>query len=108
MQVPLCATSKLPSEITIFGIRHHGPGSARSLLRALNDVKPDCVLIEGPPDAEDVIAFAAKADMRPPAAILVHAVESPQDAVYYPFAEFSQERQAMPWARARSARGAVL
>lgn len=36
--------------------------------------------------------------MKPPVAILVHAVETPQDAVYYPFAEFSPEWQAMRWA----------
>ena len=32
---------------TVFGIRHHGPGSARSLQRALQALQPDTVLIEG-------------------------------------------------------------
>src|SRR5678815_5856550 len=79
----------------IFGIRHHGPGSARSLLRALDELKPDCLLIEGPPDADEIIPYAARAEMRPPVAILVHDAERPADAVYYPFAEFSPEWQAM-------------
>lgn len=84
--------------IHIFGVRHHGPGSARSLLRALAQVKPECILIEGPPDADDVIAHAVKREMQPPVAILVHDVEAPANAVYYPFAEFSPEWQAIRWA----------
>ena len=44
----------------IFGIRHHGPGSARSLVRALNDLMPDIILIEGPPDANEVIHLLAQ------------------------------------------------
>ena len=39
----------------LFGIRHHGPGSARSLRLALEALKPDIVLIEGPPDAQEVL-----------------------------------------------------
>ena len=36
-------------DVHLFGIRHHGPGCARSLLRALDELRPDCILIEGPP-----------------------------------------------------------
>ena len=36
--------------------------------------------------------------MKPPVAILVHDADHPIDAVYYPFAEFSPEWQAMRWA----------
>jgi Family of unknown function (DUF5682) len=90
----------VPTQITILGIRHHGPGSARSLLRALDQLNPQCVLIEGPPDADDMISYAARAEMRPPVALLVHAVDTPTDAVYYPLAEFSPEWQGMKWALA--------
>lgn len=41
--------------IHLFGIRHHGPGSARSLCEALEALRPDAILIEGPPDAESVL-----------------------------------------------------
>ena len=37
--------------VQIFGIRHHGPGCARSLRGALKALKPDIVMVEGPPDA---------------------------------------------------------
>jgi hypothetical protein len=82
----------------IFGIRHHGPGSARSLLAALDATKPDCVLIEGPPDADEVIALAAHKEMSPPVAVLIYAVDEPSRAVYYPFAAFSPEWNAVRWA----------
>ena len=36
--------------ITVFGIRHHGPGCARALRTALERLEPDLVLVEGPPD----------------------------------------------------------
>src|SRR5262245_17819717 len=85
-------------KVTIFGVRHHGPGSARSLLHALEELRPQCVLIEGPPDADEVIPYAGRKEMTPPVAILVHDEERPSDAVYYPFAEFSPEWQAMRWA----------
>ena len=45
---------------TIFGIRHHGPGSTKSLLRALQNLEPDCLLIEGVKDAEALLQHVAK------------------------------------------------
>jgi hypothetical protein len=88
----------MPAELYILGIRHHGPGSARMVSRALQMIKPDAVLIEGPPDAEGVLPLAADAHMVPPVAILVYDSEVPSDASYYPFAEFSPEWQAIRWA----------
>jgi hypothetical protein len=89
----------MPGSIHVFGIRHHGPGSARVLVRALDTLNPSIVLIEGPPEAaSDVIAFASDPQMTPPVALLVYDVETPTRAVYYPFAVFSPEWQAMRWA----------
>ncbi|HYE32153.1 MAG TPA: DUF5682 family protein [Methylomirabilota bacterium] len=79
----------------IFGIRHHGPGSARSLVHALADLQPDCILIEGPPDADDLLELAADAAMKPPVALLIYDPERPQRASFYPFADFSPEWQAI-------------
>lgn len=93
----------MPGTLNILGIRHHGPGSARMVLRALEQIKPDAVLIEGPPDAAEVVTFAARADMRPPVAILVYNPDEPSDASYYPFAEFSPEWQAIRWGLAHKA-----
>ncbi len=86
------------SSIHILGIRHHGPGSARSIRDALEALKPDCILVEGPPDADEIIPLVVHAEIRPPVAILVYDPEHPQQAVYYPFAVFSPEWQAMHYA----------
>jgi hypothetical protein len=80
--------------VHLFGIRHHGPGSARSLQQALNALKPDALLIEGPPDAESLLPWVLHADLRPPVALLIYVPDDPNRGVYYPFAEFSPEWQA--------------
>lgn len=77
--------------VHIFGIRHHGPGSARSLREALASLQPDCVLVEGPPDADHLLRWAADADMQPPVALLVYTSDEPRMAGYYPLAEYSPE-----------------
>ncbi|MBY0298670.1 MAG: hypothetical protein K2X71_21965 [Methylobacterium sp.] len=82
-------------EIRIFGIRHHGPGSARSLRAALDAWRPDCLLIEGPPDAEALIPLAGHAAMAPPVALLVYRPDRPRDCAFFPFAAFSPEWVAM-------------
>lgn len=84
-----------------FGIRHHGPGCARSLLRAFDALEPDCVLVEGPPDAQDVLAALLSEHMQPPVALLSYCPDEPQRAVYHPFAVFSPEWQALRWALLR-------
>jgi len=81
--------------VHVFGIRHHGPGSARSLEAALDALEPDAILVEGPPDANDAIPLCTHAEMRPPVALLVHAPADSKRAVFYPFAEFSPEWVAL-------------
>lgn len=82
----------------IFGIRHHGPGSARSLLRALEDLQPDAILVEGPPEAEAALPMLTHEGMTPPVALLLYVPDAPHRAVYYPFAVFSPEWQALQYA----------
>jgi len=89
------------SSIHIFGVRHHGPGCARSLRAALEKLEPDIVLVEGPPDAQSVLPLLQHKDMRPPVALLIYAPENPKQAVYYPFSTFSPEWQALHYALLR-------
>lgn len=84
--------------VQILGIRHHGPGSARSVLSALEANPPDCILVEGPPEADGIIEFVRHQDMKPPVALLVYSQDNPRQAVYYPFAAFSPEWQALRYA----------
>ena len=88
--------------VRLFGIRHHGPGCARSLLRALEAMQPDCLLIEGPPDGESVLPFVLESGMCPPVALLVYAPDDSRRAVFYPFAEFSPEWRALRYGLGQS------
>lgn len=88
----------MDKRVHLFGIRHHGPGSAASLLHALNTLDPAVVLIEGPPEANNLIHFANYKGMTPPLALLIYDAENPAQSVFYPFAAYSPEWQAMRWA----------
>jgi hypothetical protein len=81
--------------VRVLGIRHHGPGSARAVSRALEQLQPDCVLIEGPAELTDVVALASSDDLQPPVAGFVYLDDSPRFAVFDPFAIFSPEWIAM-------------
>ncbi|MGW3630641.1 DUF5682 family protein [Streptomyces sp. NPDC005122] len=82
----------------LLGVRHHGPGSARAVRAALDAATPRTVLIEGPPEADTLIPLAADPDMRPPVALLAHAVDEPGRSAFWPLAEFSPEWVAIRWA----------
>jgi hypothetical protein len=84
--------------IELYGIRHHGPGSARSLRAALAGLEPDVVLIEGPPEADGLMTLAGDPEMRPPVALLAYVPGEPQKAGFWPFAVFSPEWQAIRYA----------
>ena len=97
------------AEVRVFGIRHHGPGSARAVLRALAEFEPDIVLIEGPSDADQLAALAASDDARPAggAARLCHR-RTRDGSAFWPFAEFSPEWQALRWAIAARRRARAV
>ena len=84
--------------VHILGIRHHGPGSAALLRKALDALNPVCVLVEGPPEGDELIQYVADPDLKPPVAMLLHAADEASLASFMPFAEFSPEWQAMDWA----------
>ncbi|MEU9009907.1 DUF5682 family protein [Streptomyces sp. NPDC048479] len=85
----------------LLGVRHHGPGSARAVRAALEAASPAAVLIEGPPEGDALLALAADEQMRPPVALLAHAVDDPGRAAFWPLAEFSPEWVALRWALGR-------
>ncbi|MCU0449255.1 MAG: DUF5682 family protein [Bernardetiaceae bacterium] len=79
----------------ILGIRHHGPGSARRVKEYLETAAPDLILVEGPPDFTELIPHVAAPGMEPPVALLAYHPDEPARALFYPFATFSPEWQAM-------------
>ena len=84
--------------VHVLGIRHHGPGSARSVAAALAELQPDLVLIEGAPELDALLPLAGHDDLVPPVAGLVYAVDAPRRAAFYPLAVFSPEWVALRWA----------
>jgi hypothetical protein len=90
----------VPDRLHILGIRHHGPGSALSMERALESIRPEVVLVEGPPEADEILSFAASPAMRPPLALLAYTADDPSLSIFYPFAEYSPEWRAILWALA--------
>lgn len=83
--------------INIYGIRHHGPGSSRRLVRALATFQPDIILVEGPPDAQDQMGWVQHIAMEPPVALLVYNPDFLQQATFYPFVSYSPEWQALKY-----------
>ncbi|OCX54350.1 hypothetical protein BEL04_08825 [Mucilaginibacter sp. PPCGB 2223] len=88
--------------IHILGIRHHGPGSARNVKAFLESVGPDIVLVEGPPEADAMLQWVGHAGLKPPVALLCYQPDDPQRSVFYPFADFSPEWQAILYAREKN------
>ncbi len=82
----------------VLGIRHHGPGSAKSLQKAIRAIEPDCILVEMPADAATALQFMKGNQLTPPVALLLYDPKELQDASYYPFARFSPEWQACRYA----------
>ncbi|WP_434339848.1 DUF5682 family protein [Motilimonas cestriensis] len=87
------------SDIHYFGIRHHGPGSSKRLLAALDQLQPTRLLIEGPADCGQLLPLLAHQQMKPPVALLSYVVEQAESSIFYPFAEYSPEYQACLWAQ---------
>ncbi len=83
--------------LAVYGIRHHGPGSARAVREAIDRHRPDVVLIEGPPEADGLVQWVGPG-LVPPVAVLSYDVARPSHAAFWPFAVFSPEWQALSWA----------
>lgn len=92
----------MPAAVTYLGIRHHGPGSARRVLEALDELKPVEVLVEGPSDLSGQLPLLADPAMVPPIAQLAYPKDTPNQAFFWPFASFSPEYQAIRWALAHN------
>ena len=102
----------------LLGIRHHGPGSAKAVLQALEANLPDCLLVEIPADADGLLQFMTKtqpeisagkneetpppATLTPPIAMLIYDPKDLNKASYLPFASFSPEWIAVQFALERN------
>ncbi|MFN7326412.1 MAG: DUF5682 family protein [Chitinophagales bacterium] len=84
--------------IHVLGIRHHGVGSARQVVRQLAALQPDLILVEGPPEFDPLLKWVKPGQLEPPVAILGYNEKQPKESTFYPFAAFSPEWQAIQYA----------
>ena len=84
--------------VHLLGIRHHGPGSARSVVHALDELQPDLVLVESPVEAGAAFRWVGHPGLVPPVALLGYVVDAPGRAAFAPLGSFSPEWQAVSWA----------
>lgn len=80
----------------VLGARHHGPGSARSVGAELERIRPELVLVEGPPEADALVALVG--DLAPPVSLLAYVPDQPSRAAFWPLAAFSPEWVALRYA----------
>lgn len=84
-------------ELHILGIRHHGVGSAKHVRARLDELQPDLILVEGPPEMDVILPFVFDPAFQLPVAALCYDEEAPQFASFYPFSVFSPEWQAIQY-----------
>ena len=95
------------SGLLFFPVRHHSPVCSYQLVRTIEAFQPDCILVEGPENANDLIPILTSGDTTLPAAIYYfykdkkkYVSEEAQDFhCYYPFVESSPEMTALREAR---------
>lgn len=86
------------SGVNFFGIRHLSPAGGFYLEQYLNEIRPECVLIEAPCDFEDITDDIVRQETKPPFAVLAYTKNAPVRTILYPFAEYSPEYRAILWA----------
>lgn len=82
----------------LYGVRHLSPAGAWNLLRLLEEVQPDLVLVEGPSDLNHMMEPICQQETVPPIAVMAYSETVPIETILYPFAEYSPEYQAILWA----------
>ena len=88
--------------VKVFGIRHHGPGSAKALGKALLAYQPDCILLEAPEEMGVLFPYLMDKKAAPPLAGLIYESKDISKAVYFPLAGFSPEYLTIQFAFSRA------
>lgn len=89
--------------VLFFPVRHHSPACAFHLKQAMKEYEPECVLIEGPQDAQAMIPTLTHPDTTAPVALYYFykdskgfLSENKEDyKCYYPFLNYSPELVAL-------------
>lgn len=84
--------------IHVLGIRHHGVGSAKMVRQRLEELGPDMILIEGPPELDEVLSFVGVSRLQPPVSIMIYNEKETTKSTFYPYSSFSPEWVATAYA----------
>lgn len=87
-----------PDRLHVAGVRHLGPGSARSVVAWLDDVQPAVVAVELPSDAASVVPYVLDPATKAPVALYGYRESNGHQSALVPLADFSPEYQALLWA----------
>ncbi len=96
--------------ILFFPIRHHSPICSYHLLKTIEEYNPDCILVEGPENANRLISVLTDENTVLPAAFYYYykdidkliSEEGEDYKCYYPFLSSSPEYNALKKARERN------
>ncbi len=108
-EIDFPALYDLNRRVLYFPIRHHSPACSFHLKKAIAAYVPDCILIEGPENAQEQIPVLAHRDTKAPVALYYFykdskgllSGEKESYRCYYPFLDCSPELVAMREAAAR-------
>lgn len=79
-----------------FPVRHHSPICSYFLQKTIKEYKPDCILIEGPEDANELKDVLASENLETPIAIYYSFKDKEEvHRCYYPFLDYSPELVAL-------------
>lgn len=89
--------------VLYFPVRHHSPACSFHLKRVIEEYQPDCILVEGPVSANDLLTIMTHEDTRAPFAVYYsyrdvkgYISEEKEDyKCYYPFLDYSPELVAV-------------
>lgn len=93
--------------VLFFPVRHHSPACSYHLQRVMEKYKPDCILVEGPQNANKLISVLTDEGTVPPVAFYYYyndigkhiSDEAENYKCYYPFLNSSPEYNALCYAR---------
>lgn len=97
------------SNFVLFPIRHHSPACSYHILKTIEEYQPDCILVEGPKNAGELIDFAVSEETKAPFCIYLSfhdkngkiSEEKEKYRAFYPFLDYSPELVALREGRKR-------
>lgn len=83
--------NNLEKQQLLLPIRHHSPACSYHLKKVINSFNPDCILIEGPIDSNNLMEFMTDEETKAPFCIYSSYDSDIKYRSYYPFLDYSPE-----------------